>query len=255
MIIDSFDDSKALINPSDALSEKVMNAGSKANLKTIVLTFSYKLINELYESEEIEIIDEELKIGAASGYSPVYRIKNTDIGVMLCYVGASAAVAAIEELNACTKCKNYIVFGSCGALTKIPEGKLIVPTHAYRDEGSSYHYVKASDYIEMSNANKLMKILDELDVEYVTGKTWTTDGFYRETENNRDRRIKEGCICVEMECSAIEAVCNYRGLQLYQFMYAADSLDEEWSRRILGQLEMDNRFAYFYLAKEIAQKL
>ena len=102
------------------------------------------------------------------------------------------------------------------------------------------------------NADRLMEIFDELGVEYIAGKTWTTDAFYRETEAARDKRISEGCVCVEMECSALQAVCDFRGLELYQFVYAADSLNDKWARRILGNLEMDSRMAYFVLAEKIA---
>lgn len=58
-----------------------------------------------------------------------------------------------------------------------------------------------------------------------------------------------------MECSALQAVCNFRGLELYQFIYAADSLNGTWSRRILGNLEIDARLAYFKLAEEIAERI
>ena len=137
----------------------------------------------------------------------------------------------------------------------IAEGKLIVIDEAYRDEGTSYHYIQASDYIKIKTANSLTKILDELEIEYVVGKSWTTDAFYRETEKNKTKRVKEGCICVEMECSALQAVCDFRGLELYHFVYTADSLDGTWSRRILGHLELDHRIAYFALAKQISERI
>lgn len=38
---------------------------------------------------------------------------------------------------------------------------------------------------------------------YVLGRNWTTDSFYRETENNLAKRKADGCISVEMECSAM----------------------------------------------------
>ena len=62
-------------------------------------------------------------------------------------------------------------------------------------------------------------------------------------------------ICVDMECSAFQAVCDFRGLELYQFVYTADSLNGSWSRRILGHLEMDARLAYFVLAEKIAERI
>ena len=102
---------------------------------------------------------------------------------------------------------------------------------------------------------KLAALLDRLGVDYVCGKTWTTDAFYRETESNTARRVGEGCVCVEMECSALQAVCDFRGAALYQFVYAADSLHGTWNRRILGELEKDARLQYFGLAWEIVKAL
>ncbi|MBQ1522739.1 MAG: nucleoside phosphorylase, partial [Erysipelotrichaceae bacterium] len=141
------------------------------------------------------------------------------------------------------------------ALTDVSEGRVIIPTEAYRDEGTSYHYAPASDFITVKNADKLAEMMEQLEVGYVKGKTWTTDAFYRETVNNRNKRVEQGCICVEMECSRLQAMCDFRGIELYQFVYAADSLDSSWSRRILGNLEMDSRLKYFYLAWEIAKRI
>ena len=67
---------------------------------------------------------------------------------------------------------------------------------------------------------------------YVLGKNWTTDSFYRETENNLAKRKADGCISVEMECSAMQAVCDFRGLQLYYFLTSGDLLDApKWDQR------------------------
>lgn len=45
----------------------------------------------------------------------------------------------------------------------------------------------------------------------------------------------QGCICVDMECSANAAVARFRGRELFQFFYAADNLDaEQWDIRSLG---------------------
>lgn len=57
----------------------------------------------------------------------------------------------------------------------------------YRDEGVSYHYAKAADYLEIETAEKLMQILDAMHVPYHKTKTWTTDAFYRETKRNMEK--------------------------------------------------------------------
>ena len=256
MIINSFDPSSPeIVNAKDTIPQKDKELARTFSIDTFILTFSGKLIDALLKESLIEPLDKDLTIGSAAYKSPVFHIPNASVGVVLSGIGAPIIAAILEELATLFHARNYIVFGSCGALTALPEGHIIVPTHAYRDEGTSYHYAAAGDYIEVRNAARLSRIMDKLGVDYVEGRTWTTDAFYRETERNREKRVAEGCLCVEMECSAAQAVCDYRGLELHQFVYAADSLNGEWARRILGDLEMDARMRYFFLALEIAKHI
>ena len=128
-----------------------------------------------------------------------------------------------------------------------------------RDEGTSYHYVPASDEIPVNE--KYMSVfagmLDELQVKYTVGKTWTTDAIYRETADKIKHRKEQGCICVDMECSADAAVAQFRGKDLVQFFYAADNLDaEEWDVRSLSnsaKLEEKDRIAM--IALELAVRI
>ena len=124
------------------------------------------------------------------------------------------------------KTDKYIVFGGSGCLKKeIAHGKVMLPTEAYRDEGTSYHYAPASDYITIKNVDIVAKFMGENRIPFVKGKTWTTDAFYRETVNNFEKRKADGCISVEMECSAIQAMCDFRNLNLYMFLTCGDLLD------------------------------
>ena len=101
------------------------------------------------------------------------------------------------------------------------------------------------------------KMLDEFRVKYTVGKTWTTDAFYRETAEKINRRKQQGCICVDMECSADAAVAKFRGKDLVQFFYAADNLDSaEWDIRSLSnhsKLEEKDRIAM--IALELAIRI
>lgn len=100
----------------------------------------------------------------------------------------------------------------------------------------------------------LTRLLDKMHVTYTVGKVWTTDAFYRETVEKVKRRKMQGCICVDMECSANAAVAQFRDRNLIQFFYAADNLDaEEWDIRSLhncDKLEEKDRIAA--IALEIA---
>lgn len=156
--------------------------------------------------------------------------------------------------------KKVIVFGTCGVLDQnIEDCSIIIPDSAVRDEGTSYHYAPASDEIEVNGNDKdvFTKMLDELHVKYTVGKTWTTDAFYRETPEKIKRRKQQGCICVDMECSADAAVAKFREKDLVQFFYAADNLDsEEWDVRSLSnhaKLEEKDRIAM--IALELATRI
>jgi len=52
------------------------------------------------------------------------------------------------------------------------------------------------------------------------------------------------------------AVGQFRNVDVYQFLYASDSLDaEEWDPRILGNMPDDMRESHLHIAFEIAHRL
>lgn len=225
--------------------------------ETIIVTYQSKVLEGLIDKNLVsEMV--ELRFGSSHSMFPIYRINNqAKILFFLCPIGAPTAVGILEEIAYSLSIKNIVMYGSCGVLDKsITEGKIIVPTKAYRDEGTSYHYKPASDFIDIPNSKDLVKILADLNIDYVTGFTWTTDGFYRETEELFLERKTQGCICVEMEVSAVQAFSDLRGLQFYSFLYGADNLDAtKWDKRILGNLDLDERIKFFLLALNIAKSI
>ena len=189
--------------------------------------------------------------GTANGEEPVYRAvyKGMPIALFILDVGAPVSVGMLEEVFQ-MGVQKVVIFGTCGVLdSRIEDCSIIIPDRVLRDEGTSYHYAPPSDEIEVNQKSMKMftELLDELHVKYTVGKTWTTDSFYRETPEKVKRRKAAGCICVDMECSANAAVCDFRGKKLLQFFYAADNLDaEEWDSRSLAnhsRMEDKNRIA------------
>ena len=53
---------------------------------------------------------------------------------------------------------------------------------------------------------------------------WSTDGFFRETKEKVEYRKEEGCVVVEMECSALSACAAFRKVVWGMILYTADSL-------------------------------
>ncbi len=174
-----------------------------------------------------------------NGKLPIYKInyEGKDIALFMSRVGASSCVVQYEELFA-MGLEKLIVFGTCGVLDKsIEDLAIIIPDSAIRDEGTSYHYLKSSREVAVNPKYKeeFIKLLKEHNYSYIIGKTWTTDAPYRETRNKVLKRKEEGCVCVEMECSAISSLAKFRKKDIFQFFYAADNLDSaKWDKRSLG---------------------
>lgn len=149
-------------------------------------------------------------------------------------VGAPLAAGILEEIIA-LGCSNFVACGGAGVLDwQLALGHLVVPTAAVRDEGTSYHYLPPSREVTPTPAvvDAIERVLQARKVEYVLGKTWTTDAIYRETRTRMALRRDEGCITVEMEAAALFAVAQFRQVQLGQILYCGDNLDaDEWDGR------------------------
>jgi len=165
----------------------------------------------------------------------------------------------IEELSH-QGVKKFIIFGNCGVLdSKIEDCSIIIPTKAFRDEGTSYHYLPDSDYIDFSlkYLDNFTQILDKYNFDYTKGYTWTTDAFYRETKDKIKYFKDKGAVCVEMEGSVIASVCERYNLDYFTFYYAGDNLDSvTWDERSLsGYANLDKKKEVMLLALSLAVEI
>ena len=214
-------DRKAMINPEEMVcrNDKMPD--------TIISFFEVKLMDEFLKMFSTEIIG---KVHMACKVHPIYKVnyQGKNFAVMQAGVGSPYCVGLFEDAIA-MGVKNILLFGSCGALIDAKHTSIIIPTSAIRDEGTSYHYMEATDEIELDSkyVNRLIDFCKKHSIEYATGKTWTTDAFYRETKGKVAERVKQGCISVEMECSAMTALSKFRGVNFSQFFYVTDSLAKE----------------------------
>lgn len=249
MITDAFDNATpAIINPEENPDAVVVDA--------CIITFSYKIEEYVLSRFKPTQIGE---LHFATGITPVWLIERNGkkFAFFKTYVGAPACVGSIEDSFGCIKTKKYILFGGAGCLNKeIARGKVMVPNAAWRDEGTSYHYMPASDWVDIQNYEKVSEFMKQSKLPFVIGKTWTTDSFYRETRGNFEKRKAAGCISVEMESAAVQAMCDFRGLDFYVFFTSGDLLDApEWDERhaFEGQIEGTQHDAkHFEIALELA---
>ena len=110
------------------------------------------------------------------------------------------------------------------------------------------NYVKLTNNLELLKLEKIKENIDQY-IDLINNKKKdVVDALYEltnlEIELRNEKAIygcvrkKEGCICVDMECSAISALAQFRNKEVFQFFYAADNLDSaKWDQRSLGNNE------------------
>ena len=242
----------AIINPSDFV--KKIDGMPEIG----IACYSHVLFNEIvtkYHGEEIG------SLNYTDMLKKIYKISynNKQYAIFMMSVGAPAAATCIEDIHA-MGCNKFIVFGNCGVLDKnIEDLAIIIPTNAIRDEGLSSHYLEYNKTIKLNEkyGSLLKDILNQKNYSYIEGTTWTTDAFYRETKDKVADMKSLGAICVEMEAAALQAVCDFRNIDLITFFYAADNLDSNyWDKRsLLGKEKIDDKILVMDLALELADRM
>ena len=171
---------------------------------------------------------------------PVYILEanGQKICLMQAPVGAPAAVQILDWLIA-YGVRKIISGGSCGVLTDLEEDAFLIPYKALRDEGTSYHYLPPTRFVDISAKARsaIENTLHAHHLPYAEVITWSTDGFFRETKAKVEYRKAEGCSVVEMECSALAACAQLRGVTWGLLLYTADTLAdaENYDERNWGE--------------------
>lgn len=253
MLLDEFDfDKSAVIEPW------FVHQPVEGFPETVVSIFHHTLFYRIVDFWGGQIIAETKDV---DGHWPVYEVqyKGHRFALYKARLGAPACVGSFEDIIP-MGAKRIILLGNCGVLDKsIEDCGIIIPTRAIRDEGTSYHYIPASDYIDVNRKYipEFIEVLDERRYPYVMGTTWTTDAFYRETRSKIAKRKEMGAVCVEMECSAMQAMCDFRSVEFFQFLYAGDNLDHSnWDPRSLsGTSRLEDKEKIAMLAFELAVKI
>ena len=252
MLLEEFEDVAGVIEPTD---RQMMDKGEIC--ETIILSFNGEILQRLIESEDAY---QGGYLKNLNGQFPwyVYKCDGNQVAVMTALIGAPSVIGQLEELAA-RGFKNFIILGSCGVLDQsIQADKIILPSSALRDEGTSYHYAPASDEIAYDETLLLTmeEALNKSGIEHIRTKAWTTDAFYRETADKVKRRLAAGATVVDMEASAIMAWTQFRQAKVYQFFYTADYVDHhnhEWDAR--HEERKTDAMTFFEIALVIAREL
>lgn len=252
MITHSFDPNSPSVFGPEALYQPIDRP-----VERCLISFSHRVIEHAlkqYECETLAVID------SLNGPRPFYCLthRGQRIAFYMSPITAAGAGTVFEEARHVLGLRKLLCFGSCGALDKsLGEGHLILPTRARRDEGLSYHYAKAEPWVEVKGQPRLKALMQQMQLPFVEGSVWTTDALFRETRDMVRRRQAEGCIAVDMECSGLQALCDFRGIDYYTFFYTGDLLDApEWEARILGdQREQAHQLDCFEIALELLSRV
>ncbi|MCR4677020.1 MAG: nucleoside phosphorylase [Sphaerochaetaceae bacterium] len=232
----SFIDRKPLIHPSLFIKKKTLPP-------RMIVSWAegFKKVLEEFEAE---------KIISRQGYD-IWLLE--DVSFAIIPIGAPFAAMFMEEMKE-RGVEEFLFIGSCGSLVD-PGTAIIVPDRALRDEGTSYHYIASKEeFITVQGCEEISTVLDELSVPYVKGSTWTTDAVYRETEEAAAEAREKGCICVDMECSAIMAVAQYAKIKVRQLFFTADRLKDKWNEGRLFSMKKSAYYNYLKLALFLIKK-
>lgn len=250
MLLTQFDPTpKAVIDP-DMVHKPIPNFP-----QTVISIFSHVLFNKILDFLGGKVIAETHDV---DGTWPVYEVVYNGKRFAYCKarLGAPACVGSFEDILP-MGAKRIILLGNCGVLDKnIKDCGIIIPTMAIRDDGTSYHYAPPADFIDVNKKyrQEFQAVCDKFGYPYVEGITWTTDAFYRETPAKVAARKAMGAISVEMECAAVQAMCDFRGIEFFQFLYAGDNLDHSaWDPRSLSaHSRLEDKEKIALLAFELA---
>ena len=207
-----------------ALSRK---ATIVANFESATKVYPIYVLEEKVKKKVGDKLDENADEKLDESSDEKVEEETQEICLVQAPVGAPAAVQILDWLIS-YGVREVVSAGSCGSLVDYAENVFLVPYKALRDEGTSYHYLPPSRYVDVSERSRraILQTLQAHNLPHHEVKTWTTDGFFRETKGKVASRKQEGCAVVEMECSALAACAQMRGIVWGEILYTADTLHD-----------------------------
>lgn len=156
-----------------------------------------------------------------------FDLDGYNIGLVPCAVGASYAVLVAEELFA-AGCQLLISITSAGQLSDAhgPPPYFILIESAWRDEGTSHHYLPPSDTVSIgTEIGEVMRTgFRQQRNHVVSGNVWTTDAPFRETPSAIAHFQKLGAVAVEMEAAALYAFAAARNNPVVCFAHVTNQM-------------------------------
>ena len=137
----------------------------------------------------------------------------------------------MEDLIACGA-ESFVGVGASGSLDmRHTVGTVLIPeTVKVVDEGTSKHYpAQGPPTADTKLRNELCTLIKKHGGKTASGDWWTTDGFYREMNDDIVSYAKAGIIGVDMETSAMYQVAKHRNVKVCNTLVVSDELWAEWN--------------------------
>lgn len=227
-LFDNVSRDNRLITPCNSSNEYVDNTKKEIQNNAVnyaLITFDSDYLDSLIEKD----IGKEIgRFYSGSDFSKFVLVDN--FIVTNSFLGGPNASGLMEELAA-YGIKYFLSVGTaCNIGNK--RGPMLVEK-AIRDEGTSLHYKDPSLYAYTSRKfnNLIEKELNNLNIDFYKGITWTTDAYYMETLDRLNKRIKQGATSIDMEAAAWCAVAEYLKVDFSQLLFFKDRvLNNEWDK-------------------------
>jgi uridine phosphorylase len=107
-----------------------------------------------------------------------------------------------------------------------PPPYFVVIDRALRDEGTSYHYARPSEFAEADPdlVRTAAAALATVGPDSVIGASWTTDAPFRETAEAIEAARCKGILAVEMEASALYCFARAAGVRVLCLAHVTNTM-------------------------------
>jgi uridine phosphorylase len=159
----------------------------------------------------------------AKGQTYLGKVDSLNVSVVPTGIGCPSAAIVLEALHS-ADVKIAIRVDFLGSLRDSVEiGDIVIADSAFKGDGTTPHYMEG----EKVEANlELTNLLIQKSKEYGrnvhVGPVWTTDALFRQTPELYKKAVEEGCIGIDMECSAIFTLGKIYNIKTAAIMSVSD---------------------------------
>lgn len=155
------------------------------------------------------------------------ELDGVEIGIVPCAVGSAFAVLVAEEMFA-AGCRFLISITSAGQMSDSfgPPPYFVLIESAWRDEGTSGHYLPPGETVELSRELlfSMRSAFRDPAKRVLSGSVWTTDAPFRETASAIDFFKRRDVAAVEMEAAALFAFATARKRDVVCFAHVTNQM-------------------------------